>query len=113
MRITIADALEALSKRGSTFFKLFEHGTLEVEVYKPVKVDMQNPHTRDEIYVIIEGSGGFTAGHSEHAFGRGDVLFVPAGLPHRFHDFSEDFCTWVFFFGPEGGEVAKAPVESP
>lgn len=23
---------------------------------------------------------------------------------HRFEEFSEDFATWVFFYGPEGGE---------
>jgi hypothetical protein len=23
---------------------------------------------------------------------------------HRFEDFSDDFCTWVMFYGPEGGE---------
>ena len=31
----------------------------------------------------------------------GEVLFVPAGVEHRFEDFTEDFATWVFFFGPE------------
>jgi mannose-6-phosphate isomerase-like protein (cupin superfamily) len=34
----------------------------------------------------------------------GEVLFVPAGIEHRFEDFSDDFATWVFFYGPEGGE---------
>ena len=30
--------------------------------------------------------------------------FVKAGVEHRFLNFSEDFCTWVFFYGPDGGE---------
>ena len=33
------------------------------------------------------------------------VLFVPAGVEHRFDDFSDDFAAWVVFFGPKGGEV--------
>jgi uncharacterized RmlC-like cupin family protein len=37
-------------------------------------------------------------------FRAGDVLFVCAGVPHRFENFSADFATWVFFYGPEGGE---------
>jgi hypothetical protein len=32
-------------------------------------------------------------------------LFVAADQPHRFEDFSEDFAAWVFFYGPDGGEV--------
>jgi hypothetical protein len=34
----------------------------------------------------------------------GELLFVPAGVVHRFEDFSDDFATWVMFYGPEGGE---------
>jgi uncharacterized RmlC-like cupin family protein len=29
----------------------------------------------------------------------GDVLFVPAQVPHCFESFSDDFQTWVIFFG--------------
>jgi hypothetical protein len=38
------------------------------------------------------------------AFGSGDMLFVPARMEHRFEDFSDDFATWVMFYGPAGGE---------
>jgi hypothetical protein len=31
-------------------------------------------------------------------------LFAPAGLVHRFEEFSDDFATWVVFWGPKGGE---------
>lgn len=34
-------------------------------------------------------------------------MFVPAGMTHRFEDFSADFVTWVVFWGPEGGESEK------
>ncbi len=30
------------------------------------------------------------------------MLFVPAGVPHRFASFSAEFKAWVLFFGPEG-----------
>ncbi len=36
---------------------------------------------------------------SPHARRR-DALFVPAFTPHRFIDFSDDFATWVVFYGP-------------
>jgi mannose-6-phosphate isomerase-like protein (cupin superfamily) len=84
----------------------FEHGTLTVKVYAPRGVDKQQPHTRDEAYVVIRGSGTFVHGGQRDPFGPGDFLFVPAGLAHRFEDFSEDLEVWVLFYGPEGGEAS-------
>ena len=106
MHITSRDALEALASHDSPFKVLFEHGSLQVEIYKPENIDLQTPHTRDELYVIVAGSGEFINGDNRHAFSPGDVLFVPAGVEHRFVDFTDDFSTWVFFYGPEGGEAS-------
>jgi mannose-6-phosphate isomerase-like protein (cupin superfamily) len=53
---------------------------------------------------VISGSGAFVNGDARHPFGPGDVLFVPAGVEHRFEDFSADFQAWVIFYGPDGGE---------
>jgi len=82
----------------------FERGSLEVELYAPRGSDPQTPHTRDEIYVVVKGSGSFVHGDERTPFGMGDLLFVPAGQPHRFENFSEDLEAWVIFYGPEGGE---------
>ena len=103
-RLTIARALEALDKQDELFIELFEHGTLSVEMYRPVGRDPQTPHTRDEVYVIARGSGNFVNGDEQHPFKPGEVLFVPAGVVHRFENFTDDFAAWVFFYGPEGGE---------
>lgn len=83
---------------------LFEHGTLAVEIYKPEKVDLQQPHSRDEVYVVVSGTGEFVNGGERNTFAPGDFLFVPAGVEHRFENFTDDFSTWVLFYGPEGGE---------
>jgi mannose-6-phosphate isomerase-like protein (cupin superfamily) len=56
------------------------------------------------LYVVISGSGTFLHGDARSPFGPGDVLFVRAGIAHRFEEFTTDFATWVFFYGPEGGE---------
>ncbi len=94
---------------GQRYIELFRHGTLSVELYAPRGSDPQTPHTRDEIYVILSGSGRFRRGSDETTFGPGDLLFVPAGEEHRFVDFTGDFATWVFFYGPEGGEPDRMP----
>ena len=105
-RVRIADALDAVSniKGGLPSAAVFEHGTLQVKMYRPVGQDAQKPHTRDEIYVVARGSGWFVNGAERHPFQTGDMLFVPAGIEHRFETFTDDFCTWVMFYGPEGGE---------
>ena len=107
-RVSVADALDAVSKitGGIPSAFCFEHGTLQVKMYRPAGQDTQKLHTRDEIYVISRGSGFFLNGADRHPFQTGDVLFVPAGVEHRFVEFTDDFCTWVMFYGPEGGEAA-------
>lgn len=90
---------------------LFEHGTLQVKFYIPrgangEKLDPQQPHARDEIYVVARGSGVFFNGTGRRPFQTGDLLFAPAGSAHRFENFTDDFAVWVMFYGPEGGEAA-------
>lgn len=80
------------------------HGTLEAGVYTPGERDPQQPHTRDEAYVVVAGSGTFVSGEERAAFGPGDFIFVPAGKVHRFEDYTADLAVWVVFYGPEGGE---------
>ena len=105
--LTVAQGLARLpGSKGERYVELFQHGTLSVELYAPRGNDPQTPHTRDEVYVVVEGSGTFRNGAERHRFDRGDVLFVAAGVEHRFEDFTDDLAVWVFFYGPEGGERA-------
>jgi len=103
-RLTVRAGHAAVDGAPAEFATLFRHGTLEVEFYRPEGVDRQTPHTRDELYVVASGTGVFVNGETRRPFEPGEVLFVPAGAEHRFEDFSDDFATWVFFYGPEGGE---------
>lgn len=107
-RVTVEDALGRLpGAAGERFVSVLEHGTLQVEIYAPRGEDTQGPHTRDEVYIIMGGSGVFLNGGVRHWFSRGDLLFVPAGREHRFEAFTDDLVTWVIFYGPEGGEAGK------
>ena len=102
--ISVLAAQQALAASARPYNNLFQHGTLTVEIYQPVEVDLQQQHDRDECYVIINGDGLFEMGDVHIAFAPGDFLFVPAGMPHRFYDFGYSMCCWVIFFGPPGGE---------
>jgi mannose-6-phosphate isomerase-like protein (cupin superfamily) len=90
---------------GKRFATVFERGQLLVEIYAPRGIDPQLTHTRDELYIVIQGSGLYFNGNKRVIFSAGDCLFAPAGVVHRFEDFTDDFATWVIFYGEEGGDV--------
>lgn len=105
-KLKFEDALTRLpGPQGERSVALFEHGSLVVKLYAPRGSDPQTPHSRDEIYVVAQGTGEFVCGGARQTFAPNDVLFVAAEVEHRFEHFTEDFAVWVFFYGPEGGEA--------
>lgn len=104
-RMTVQKALAAVNESGDGLYGvLLENGSMELGFYKPVGCDDQTPHDQDEIYIVQTGTGTFLRGDEKISFEAGDALFVAAGVEHRFVDFSDDFATWVIFWGPTGGE---------
>jgi mannose-6-phosphate isomerase-like protein (cupin superfamily) len=105
IRATIAEAKVAPIQPGRQSSLIMEHGSMELRYYAPRGADLQTPHDRDELYVVASGRGTFFVGGQRVPFGSGDVLFVAAKVEHRFESFSDDFATWVVFYGPRGGET--------
>ena len=106
-RFTVADALARLpGAKGERFKNVFNNGSHVFELYAPRGVDPQKPHTRDEAYIVVEGSGEFVHAAQRERFAPGDFLFAAAGVVHRFENFTDDLVVWVIFYGPEGGEAA-------
>lgn len=103
LRIEEAAVAQTLRDLPRPFAILFERGELSVELFAPRGVDTQQPHERDELYIVSSGTGLFRRGDQTVEFRAGDLLFVPAKVPHRFERFTDDFRTWVLFFGPPGG----------
>lgn len=106
-RMSVAEAMKQLpGANGARYATVLEHGTLDIEIYAPRGHDPQKPHTRDEVYFVVQGVGEFRNGSKLERFEPGDVLFVPAHEDHRFETFTDDLIVWVMFYGPEGGEAA-------
>ncbi len=61
--------------------------------------DPQSPHTEDELYVVMSGQGMVTVGDADREVGPGSLVFVAAGVIHRFHDIQERLVL-VVAFGP-------------
>ena len=72
-----------------------------------LRTDVAEVYGHQSDVVVVQGSGRFRNGEAVHPFGPGDLLFVPAGVVHRFEDFTDDLAVWVVFYGPEGGEVRR------
>ena len=105
--VTLADALARVQEAPDAFATVLSQASIQVGLYAPTGVDPQTPHPRDELYVVMRGAGWFVNGDTREPFGPGDILHVPAGVQHRFEEFTDDFATWVVFYGPEGGERVK------
>jgi len=63
--------------------------------------DGQSPHNEDELYIVMAGRSQFTAGDQTRGAAPGDVIFVAAHVPHRFHDITEELRILVVFAPPE------------
>ena len=69
----------------------------------PVGVpDTQQPHPEDEVYYVIEGRGRIRVGEEDRDVAPGTLLYVAAGVEHRFHDVEEDLQVLVFWSPPRG-----------
>jgi len=99
-QVSLAEAIQQLAgEEDSVFTTMLAAGTMRVEYYAPLIKDLQTPHTQDELYIIMSGAAGFVRNGEKTDCKKGDVLYVPHGLQHSFIDFTDDFATWVVFYG--------------
>ena len=105
-KFTAKKETDALAALKSDYRWLVERSEFDIGVYRPDKVDAQTPHMRDELYVVASGTGRFIVGNESLSFEPGDMFFVPAGVEHRFEDFSTDLLAWVVFFGARPSKLA-------
>lgn len=61
--------------------------------------DPQKPHHEDELYHVVRGRARLRAGAEDREVQAGSVIFVAAGVEHRFYNIEEELLVLVFF-GP-------------
>lgn len=86
-------------EKGERFAQALANNSVAVFLYAPRGKDMQQPHNRDEFYIVAKGTGNFWCDGTSCTFFEGDLLFAPAGKEHRFENFSDDLIVWVVFYG--------------
>ncbi len=73
-------------------------------------VDTQEPHSEDEIYVVLRGRGALATDDATADVGPGSVIYVPAGETHHFAHIVEDLVVVVLFAPAEGARAGDADV---
>ena len=81
------------------YSEVLAEGRFRAGIYVPHDTDDQDAHDEDEFYVILNGSGFIDIDGDRQPFGPGDLVFVGAGVAHRFEDFTADFAVWAIFCG--------------
>src|SRR5262245_18104519 len=103
MKVFRLDELDAerAAHQGS-YLQFLKERNMSAGLYAlaPVETDTQAPHAQDEIYLVISGWAEITAGLETATVGRGSVVHVPAGVPHRFHHITEELRVLVIFSPP-------------
>ncbi len=60
-------------------------------------VDSQKPHREDEVYYVQSGRATIRVGAEDRPVEEATVIYVPAGVEHRFHTITQDLTILVFF----------------
>ncbi len=100
----ISDLLSRREESGQLYLEFFEASTLSVGVYELAagSIDPQQPHTEDEVYYVVGGRGQVQIDGDDSEISPGSVIFVAAGVEHRFHSITEDLKLLVVFAPPRG-----------
>jgi mannose-6-phosphate isomerase-like protein (cupin superfamily) len=87
--------------------------SLGMSVWPAGGEDRQQPHTEDEVYVVMAGRGEIRVAGEDRPVEPGSVVYVAAGVEHRFHDVEEDLHVLVFWAPPYRSRAdAAAPGEA-
>jgi mannose-6-phosphate isomerase-like protein (cupin superfamily) len=93
---------------GGPYLEFLRVPDLSVGLYvlAPGQPDLQQPHTEDEVYYVVAGSGRITVGDEGRDVRAGSIVFVAATVPHHFHDITDEL-TILVAFGPAEGARAS------
>ncbi len=93
------ELLAAHAEAGVLYHEFLREPSLSAGLYilRAGTHDPQQPHTEDEVYYVISGSGQITVAAEDRAVQAGSIVFVSTGVEHRFHTITEDLTILVLF----------------
>jgi mannose-6-phosphate isomerase-like protein (cupin superfamily) len=83
----------------SEFLNFFDMRHLQAGILrlKPGETDTQEPHSSDEIYLVLEGDGFIEIGKKEYSLKKDLFIYVPAKLRHKFYGNTQEILVVYFF----------------
>jgi quercetin dioxygenase-like cupin family protein len=97
------DVAAERARAGKLYLEFLRSESMSIGLYElPAGgVDPQRPHAEDEVYVVLGGRAQVHVGGDDRVVVAGDVVYVAAGVEHRFHSIEEDLRLVVVFAPPE------------
>ncbi|WP_251328520.1 cupin domain-containing protein [Haloplanus pelagicus] len=97
--VSTEELIAALEEEDAQFAEVFSKESITLEIGKYPTSSPKNPHTEDEVYYIISGSGMIRVGEETYTVESGDVVFVERGLEHDFFNIDEEITALTIFVG--------------
>jgi mannose-6-phosphate isomerase-like protein (cupin superfamily) len=98
--ISLENVIAEFDATNEYFLKVFKSKELDMGILRLRKgeIDTQEPHSVDEVYFVIEGTGHIEIEDKMKPVNRADFIFVPANVHHRFVVSNKDLIV-LYFFG--------------
>ena len=99
MIIDIREVYSKMDMDNSEFFDFFSLRHLQAGILrlKPGENDAQQPHSTDEIYLVLEGNGFIEIGKKAYNLRKDLFIYVPAEVKHRFYGNTQEILVVYFF----------------
>ena len=105
----IAELAAEQAKSGRLYLEFLQVPALSMGLYvlPAGGTDPQQPHTEDEVYYIESGRGQIRVDDEDRIVQPGSVVYVAAGVEHRFHSIEEELRILVFFAPAEYSQASS------
>ena len=99
--IEIRNLYSKMHLDNSDFLTFFDLDHLQVGILRlwPGEIDTQEPHSKDEVYFVLEGDGFIEIGNKSHEIKKDLFIYVPSEVKHRFHGNTQEILVLYFFSG--------------
>lgn len=95
----LAQLISQRESSNQAYFEFLKVPDLSMGLYVlPVNgVDLQSPHTEDEVYYVVSGKGKIKVADEDRDVQAGSIVYVAKNVEHKFHSIEEELTILVFF----------------
>jgi mannose-6-phosphate isomerase-like protein (cupin superfamily) len=97
------------NKSGKLYLEFLRVPNLSTGLYvlEAGATDPQQPHSEDEVYIIMQGKGKIKVADEVFPVSNGSIVYVSANVEHKFFEIEERLEVLVFFAPAEYSKRGK------